>query len=141
MKISQGKSVTMEYELAIEGGEVLESSENKGPLTYVHGTGQMLPGLEKRLEGMGVGDNAEGVIPAAEAYGTEETLPTTLLNRSDFPEGEALEPGREFQARDPGGNPVSFTVVESEGDQVRVRFNHPLAGKDIRFSVKVLQIS
>jgi FKBP-type peptidyl-prolyl cis-trans isomerase 2 len=141
MKVAQGCTVKMEYELAVDGGDVVESSANRGPLEYVQGSGQMLPGLEKRLEGQGVGAELEGVIPAAEAYGTEDMLPTTHLNKADFPEGEDLSVGRTFQAKDPGGNPVSFTVLAEDEQQVQVRFNHPLVGKDIRFRVKILEIT
>ncbi|MFH1131061.1 MAG: FKBP-type peptidyl-prolyl cis-trans isomerase, partial [Pseudomonadota bacterium] len=75
MKIGKGRRVRMDYELRIEGGEVLESSAQKGPLEYVHGTGKMLSGLESRIEGLSAGDEKEGVIPANEAYGAIEDLP------------------------------------------------------------------
>lgn len=141
MKVEQGKKVTIEYELAVDGGDVLESSEGRGPLEYVHGGGAMLKGLEDRMDGMGQGEEKEGVIPAAEAYGTEETLPTTELPRSEFPEDVEVEVGKSFEAKDQAGNPVKFTAIEVDDEQVTVRFEHPLAGKDIRFKVKVLEIA
>ena len=142
MKVERGKKITMEYELGVEGGEVLESSETRGPIEYVHGRGQMLAGLEKRIEGLAKGDEQEGTIPAEEAYGTEETLPTKVLSRDSFPEGE-LEVGKSFQAKDQAGNDVSFKIIEVNDDkgEVTIRFNHPLAGKDISFKVKILEVT
>jgi FKBP-type peptidyl-prolyl cis-trans isomerase 2 len=140
VQIKRGEKVRLEYELKVKGGDVIESSRQSGPIVYEHGAGKMLPGLEKRLEGMAIGDEKRGVIPAAEAFGTEETLPTSDIPRGAFPKGAALEPGRAFEARDPKGQPVSFKVVKADGDKVAVRFLHPLMGKDIEFYVRVLMI-
>jgi len=144
MKIEEGKKVTLEYELCVEDGEVIEvveSSTDTGPLEYLHGGGRMLPGLEKRIEGLTVGDEKEGVIPSGEAYGSENALPVKKIARAEFPKDVAPEPGTEFEAHDAGGNPVTFVVVEATDRDVTIRFSHPLAGKDIRFKVKVLHIA
>ena len=85
MKIGQGCAVEIEYELKVRGGQVIESSSRSGPLRYVQGEGKMLPGLEKRLLGLGPGDEGSGEIPAAEAFGTEETLPVKEMPRASFP--------------------------------------------------------
>jgi len=141
MKVEQGKKVKIEYELGIEGGDTIESSARRGPLEYVHGDGKMLPGLEKRIEGMSVGEERDGVIPPAEAYGTEESLPTLEIPRANFPKSEELEVGQPFEAKDASGNPIRFKVVAVDGDKVTVRLDHPLAGKAIRFRVKVLDVA
>jgi len=141
MKVEKGKKIRMEYELGIDGGETIESSASHGPVEYVHGSGAMLQGLESRIEGLGVGDEKDGIIPAAEAYGTEQSLPTAQLTKREFPSSEQLEVGKLFEARDQGGNPVKFKVEQIEGDAVTVRFQHPLAGKNIRFKVKILEVS
>lgn len=141
LKVERGKKIRMEYELGIVDGATVESSETRGPIEYVHGGGQMLPGLEKQIEGLGVGDHRSGIIPAAEAYGTEESLPTLQVPRTDFPEAEEIEPGKSFEAKDAEGNPIRFKVLEVEEDRITVRLDHPLAGKDIRFRVKILAIS
>jgi|KBSSwiStaDraftv2_1062776.scaffolds.fasta_scaffold23570_2 FKBP-type peptidyl-prolyl cis-trans isomerase 2 len=142
MQIKRGEKVRLEYELKVAGkdGDIIESSRKSGPILYEHGAGKMLAGLEKRLEGMAIGDEMRGVIPAAEAFGTEEMLPTRELPRKEFPAGEKLEVDRVFQARDAQGQPVSFKIVGVGADKVKVRFLHPLAGKDIEFWVKVLMI-
>jgi len=140
MKIAPGKKIEMEYELRIEGGAVIESSTDRGPIQYVHGSGSMLPGLERQLEGLGPGDEKEGVISAEEAYGSEESLPTATISRDSFPTDEDIVVGKSYEANDPEGKPVQFSVVSLEQDKVAIRFSHPLAGKRIRFSVKILQV-
>lgn len=140
MEIKRGEKVRLEYELKTKGGEVIESSKKSGPIVYEHGAGKMLPALEKRLEGMAIGDEKRGEIPAAEAFGTESTQPTSDLPRTSFPKGETLEIGRAFEAKGPQGQPVTFKVVKVTDDKVTVRFLHPLMGKDIEFWVKVLMI-
>src|SRR5215813_12190035 len=111
MLITKGEKVRLEYELKVKGGDVVETSKQSGPILYEHGAGKMLPGLEKRLEGMSIGDEKRGVIPAAEAFGTEGTLPTTEIPRSAFPKGESLQAGRQFEAKGPNGQPVTFQIV------------------------------
>ena len=140
MRIEKGKRVVLEYELRVDGGDGVESSAKTGPIRYVHGDGKMLPGLERQIEGLSAGDDKEGLIMAAEAYGTEDSLPTKTLDRSEFPEGEEIKLGRRFEAKGPDGNPVEFVVIESDDQSVTIRFDHPLAGKDIRYKIKVLQV-
>ncbi len=141
MKISSGKKVKMEYELKLEDGEILESSEERGPIDYVHGSGQMLRGLEDRLEELEPGAEEEGVVPAAEAYGSEENMPTLDIPRAEFPGDADIAEGSDFQAKDPSGSPINFTVMAVDDEKVKVRLNHPLAGKDIHFKVKILDVS
>ena len=85
MKVAKGLDVRLEYELRIRGGEVLETSAHRGPLTYRHGEGKMLAGLESRLDGMSAGEEKAGMIPAREAFGDEESLPIKVMPRSGFP--------------------------------------------------------
>lgn len=141
MKIARGLNVELSYELKIKGGEVIESSDRSGPLRYVHGDGKMLPGLEKRLEGLSPGDESKGVIPASEAFGNEAALPVREMPRSAFPASADLKPGSVFQAKDPtSGAPVQFKVLEVKGQTTRVRLLHPLADRDIEYRVTVLAV-
>ncbi|MCK5795782.1 MAG: FKBP-type peptidyl-prolyl cis-trans isomerase [Deltaproteobacteria bacterium] len=139
MKVEKGKLVKIDYELAVKDGDVIESSEKGGPLEYEHGIGKMLPGLETRIEGLEVDDEKDGFIPAKEAYGLEKDLPTREIPAGEFP-ADDLEKGKAFEAKGADGNPVSFVVVDFDDDKVTVRFTHPLAGKDIRFKVKILSV-
>ena len=141
MKIGPGLAIDIEYELKVKGGDVIESSARSGPLRYVHGDGKMLPGLEKRLAGMTPGDEKTGEIPAAEAFGTEDSLPVTQMPRSAFPSGAKLAVGAVFGAKDPSsGAPVQFKVITVENDRANVRLLHPLVGRDLEFRVKVLSV-
>lgn len=141
MKIVPGRIVELEYELKVKGGEVIESSAKSGPLRYVHGDGKMLPGLEKRLEGLEPGDERQGEVPAREAFGTEDSLPVTEMARSVFPKGAKLEVGEIFEAKDPAsGAPVRFKILSAGGATTKVRLLHPLVGRDIEYRVKVLAV-
>lgn len=140
MKVATGNVVRIEFELKVKGGEVVETSAKAGPLEYVQGEGKVLPGFEKRIEGMMIGEVRRGEIPPAEAFGTEESLPTKQLTRADFPKDAKLEVGMVFEAKGPNNMPVSFKVVKLDGDKVTVRFLHPLAGKTLEYWVKVVMI-
>jgi FKBP-type peptidyl-prolyl cis-trans isomerase SlyD len=142
MKIGPGSRVEIEYELKVKGGDVIESSARTGgPLRYVHGDGKMLPGLEKRLAGLGAGDEQTGEIPAREAFGTEDSLPVKEMPRTAFPKGAKLGAGMVFEAKDPAsGAPVHFKVLAVESDRIKVRLLHPLVGRDLEFRVKVLDV-
>jgi FKBP-type peptidyl-prolyl cis-trans isomerase SlyD len=143
MNVGPGKVIRIDCELVrAEGGEVIESSRKTGPVEYKHGTGQMLAGLEARLEGLGVGDEKSGVIPAAEAFGTEESQPTMTISRAEFPKDAKVEVGAQFEAKGPLNTPVTLKVIsaDDEAKTITARVVHPLAGKDVEFRVKVLSI-
>ncbi len=139
-KIAKGMAVRLHVTLTTPDGAVLESSDKSGPVDYIHGQGAMLVGLEKVLEGLVAGDAREGTIPAKDAFGTEESLPTKAMPRAEFPKDAQLDPGMQFQAKGPHGEPVTFKVVKVNDQEVTVRFLHPLAGKDITFKVKVIGV-
>jgi FKBP-type peptidyl-prolyl cis-trans isomerase 2 len=140
MNVSAGNVVRMDCELRVSGGEVIESSSKTGPVEYRHGSGQMLAALEARLEGMGVGDEKSGVIPAADAFGTEASQPKMTIPRASFPGDAKVETGARFEAKSPQGTPVTLEVLEIEDATITARVVHPLAGKDVEFRVKVLSI-
>ncbi len=140
MQIEKGLIVRVDYELKVKGGDVIESSSKTGPITYTHGAGKMLAALEKRLEGMKVGERKTGEISGDEAFGPEESLPTTVVPRSSFPADEKIEPGRTFAAHAAAGADVELKVQSVEGDQVTVRLIHPLIHKTLEFNVRVAAI-
>jgi FKBP-type peptidyl-prolyl cis-trans isomerase 2 len=132
--------VTLEYDLRIAGGELLESSAQRGPLRFVSGTGQLLPALERRIDKLVLDQEDSGVLAAAEAFGDLTQLPIKTIPRSEFPANEKLEPGRSFEARAATGEPIRFVIVEATKDSVQIRYLHPLHDKDIAYRVKVLSI-
>jgi FKBP-type peptidyl-prolyl cis-trans isomerase 2 len=125
----------------VKDGAVIESSQKTGPLEYRQGTGKMLPGLERRLEGLSAGEQRSGVIAAAEAFGTEDSLPIKEMARREFPSTLTPKVGLVFQAKGPHGEEVSFKVIEATPDKVAVRLLHPLVGRDLEFKVKVLSVT
>ena len=132
--------VTLEYEIRIAGGELLESSAQRGPLRFVSGTGQLLPALEQRIDTLGLDQEASGVLKAGEAFGDLSQLPIKTIPRAEFPASEKLEPGRIFEARGATGEPIRFVIVEASKDAVQVRYLHQLHDKDLAYRVKVLSI-
>jgi FKBP-type peptidyl-prolyl cis-trans isomerase SlyD len=140
MKVAPGCKITIEFELKAKGGEVIETSRKAGPLIYIHGEGKLLPALEKLMDGMEVGDEKKGVIPAKDAFGDETKAPTTTLLRKEFPAGEKLEVGKVFGAKGVNGQPMNFRIVEAAKDKITVRILHPLAEVDIEYWVRILVV-
>jgi len=139
MEIAPNNVVTMHYTLRNPEGEVLDSSDGREPLAYLHGHGNIIPGLEKQLEGKAAGDSLEAHVPSKEAYGEHNPERVVEASRSQFPEDVELKPGMRFQAETQQGPQVAV-VTEIEGDTVKVDTNHPLAGVDLKFSVDVVEV-
>lgn len=130
--------VRLEYEIRVKGGEVLESSEERGPLELVLGRRRLLPALEEIIARLKPGEEVSGELEAARAFGDESVLPTMELPRSELGDEEP-EPGRKYEARSAQtGEPVCFRVISSGGGRVTVRLLHPLADRDLAFRLKLL---
>lgn len=140
MKIEGASVVTIAYELRNAAGEVIESSDRNGPVSFVHGRRAILPGLDDKIEGMCVGQEAHFEFPPEQAFGRPEDGPEKMVPRAEFPPDAKLEPGARFEAGMPGGQRIFLEVLETRDDQVRVRMVHPLAGQTVSMSVKVLNV-
>jgi len=142
MKVEPNVLVTMEYSLETDRGEPIESSEAKGkPLAFVFGGGQMLPGVEKRIEGMQAGDEREFSLPPEEAFGEKDSGPLVELDKTEFPKDAVFKTGETFRANLPGTpTEVVFEIVENRGAAALVRFHHPHEGKGMRCRVKVISV-
>lgn len=136
----QKRIVTLEYELRIAGGELLESSAQRGPLRFISGTGQLLPALEKRIDALKPGQEESGVLKSKDAFGDESQLPVKSIPRAEFPAGAKPERGRIFEARTAAGEPIRFVIIDAGPDAIQVRYLHPLHDKDVAYRVKVLSI-
>ena len=139
MKIERGRVVSMHYTLRDETGATIESSGGVSPLSYLHGYGQLIPGLEKFLDGGEPGLRSSVTVLPADAYGEKDPDAVIRAPRADFPEGLDLAPGVEVQAETPDG-PINFRVVSIEGDEAVLDANHPLAGKPLTFDVEVIEV-
>ncbi|WP_108652268.1 FKBP-type peptidyl-prolyl cis-trans isomerase [Dongshaea marina] len=137
MTISQHKVVTIHYKVVdAHSGDLLESSEGGDPMIYLHGASNIIPGLEKALEGKSVGDELEITIAPEEAYGERQDEHIHQLPIESFEGVESIEPGMAFTAQTPQG-PINLVVQDVTEEMVTVDANHPLAGKSLTFSVKI----
>jgi len=139
MVIEKNKVVSIDYTLKGSDGEVIDSSEGQEALQYLHGSGNIIPGLEKQLEGKKAGDAVKAVIDPKEAYGDRDDELIMQFPKSAFEGTENLEPGMQFEASNEGGMQI-FTIVGIEGETVTVDGNHPLAGETLHFDVKITEV-
>ncbi|MFZ2288105.1 MAG: peptidylprolyl isomerase [Halopseudomonas yangmingensis] len=140
MQISANKAVSIDYTLTNDGGEVIDSSAGGQPLVYLHGAGNIIPGLESALEGKQVGDELKVSIEPEEAYGEFSAELVAVLGRQMFEGVDELEVGMQFHASAPDGGMQIVTITALDGDEVTVDGNHPLAGQRLTFEVKVIDI-
>jgi FKBP-type peptidyl-prolyl cis-trans isomerase SlyD len=131
--------VTLEYTLTIDG-EVVDTSKGAQPIQFIQGQQQIIPGLEKELYGMAVGETKEVVVPPQEGYGDIDPENFAEVPRDQFPPQIPIQPGIQLELTDEQGERVGATIDSIEGDNVRLDFNHPLAGKELHFEVEVVDL-
>ena len=139
LKVQNGQVVSMEYTLKVDG-VVTDSSEGREPLEFVHGAGNIIPGLEREMTGMAVGESKDVMIAAAEGYGERDEEAFMDVPRDQFPAEIPMKVGTELQVQNQAGQPMFARIEQVEDKSVRLNFNHPLAGKDLHFSVKVVDL-
>lgn len=139
MNISNNCVASIHYTLTNNEGKVIDSSEGQEPLAYLHGAGNIIPGLEKALVGKTVGDKLKVSVPAAEAYGLRDDSMVQELPSNMFSGIDKIEVGMEFHAETEQGLQV-VTVTKVEGDTVTIDGNHPLASIDLTFDVEVTEV-
>ena len=141
MQIAENTVVAFHYTLTNEAGQTIDSSrQREEPLNYLHGHGNIIPGLEKALVGKQAGDKLEVTVTPEEGYGERhegliQQVPTSAFEGA----GGELKPGMQFQAQTQGG-PLMVTVTQVEGDTVTVDGNHPLAGQNLNFDVEIAEV-
>ena len=140
MKICDHAAVAMHYTLTNADGEVLDSSEGQDPLTYLHGTGGVIPGLEAALLNKAAGDQFTAVIDPEDAYGAVDPSLVQVVPRSAFAGVESIEAGMRFTASDEQGQQQSVAIAAVNGDEITVDGNHPLAGEILHFEVEVVSV-
>lgn len=140
MQITQNTVASIEYTLKDNEGQVLDTSEGREPLTYLHGSGNLVPGLESALEGNGEGDSVSVTVEPAEGFGDRDENLIQQVPKAAFEGVESIEAGMRFQASDENGQGRIVTVTEVEDEQVTVDANHPLAGVPLNFDVNVVEV-
>jgi len=137
---NEGDTVHIHYTGRLDDGTVFDSSEDRDPLSFTLGEGQVIPGFEEAVEGMEEGDSKTATIPADDAYGERrEDLVLTVL-RDRLPEDLEPEVGQPLQMRSGDGETFQVVITEVDDDSVEVDANHPLAGRDLTFDIELVEI-
>ncbi|PJA32012.1 MAG: peptidylprolyl isomerase [Zetaproteobacteria bacterium CG_4_9_14_3_um_filter_53_7] len=139
MQIANNKVVSFDYTLTSDTGVVIDSSEGGQPLVYLHGAQNIIPGLERALEGKKAGDALQVVVEPEDAYGQYNAALTQVVPSEMFQGVDKLEAGMEFQAETSGGIEV-VRIAKVEGNNVTIDGNHPLAGERLNFDVSVKEV-
>ncbi|HEY3374437.1 MAG TPA: peptidylprolyl isomerase [Candidatus Aquicultor sp.] len=139
MTIKKGSTVTMDYKVYVDGQLVDETPEGES-LTYVQGSGQIIPGLEKALEGLNSGDKKEVIVPPEDAYGEYSEEAVLHVPRTDLPADVEPEVGMQLQATGNNGEMYVGIISDVEPDHIDVNFNHPMAGKALKFEVEIKDV-
>jgi FKBP-type peptidyl-prolyl cis-trans isomerase SlyD len=139
MKAASGMVVTMHYTLTDDSGEVLDSSQGSEPLAYLHGHGNIIPGLEKALEGKEVGHKSKVTVAPADGYGEINAEAIFEAPREHFPADVQLAVGQRVYAEGPNGQ-IALTVTKLTDKGAVLDANHPLAGKTLHFDVELVEV-
>jgi FKBP-type peptidyl-prolyl cis-trans isomerase SlyD len=139
MQIADEMAVLIHYKVANEAGEVLDSSDGDEPLAYIHGQGDIVPGLEQALLGKSAGDHVRVTVEASQGYGERDESKVQVVERDSFEDDADLQPGMRFQAESDDGD-VIVTVTSVDDTQVTIDANHPLAGQRLNFEVEIVSV-
>ena len=131
--------VSMTYQLFVDN-EKIDASDENDPLQFIQGHGQIIPGLERELEGMKIGESKHVLVKAVDGYGEYDPEQIVEMPKSDFPADFVLEPDMEVTFEDEDGSEHTAFVEEVSLETVTFNFNHPLAGDDLEFDVTVTGI-
>ncbi|MCY1076178.1 FKBP-type peptidyl-prolyl cis-trans isomerase [Archangium lansingense] len=140
MKVSKDSVVSLEYRLHLGDGQVVDESEPGKPLAYMHGHGQIVPGLEGQLEGMSAGESKKVVVPPSQGYGEHDPRGLQEVPREMFPPNANLQAGMTISAQTADGDVIPITIRELKGEKVVVDLNHPMAGKTLHFDITVREV-
>lgn len=136
VKIEKGRRVRIRVHLSIVGGDTIE----KCVVEYVHGGGTMLPGLEALMLGKESGTKLDGVLAATDAFGNPALHPVKKMKRTEFPKEAKLTKGERFAAKGVNGQDVVLAIENVGSDEVDVRLVHPLADRDIKYDLEILEV-
>lgn len=140
IRVKEGDTIVIEYTGKLEDGTVFDSTDGKNPLEFTVGEGEVIPGLEKGVIGMSPGESKTIVIPAEEGYGPRLKERVRELDRKRVPENFYPEVGQQLQMYRADGLPVVGTVVAVSETSLTMDYNHPLAGKTLKFEARLLAI-
>ena len=136
--IKKGSTVRIHYTLKVDD-QTIDSSEERGPITFVQGEGQLIPGVEKQMEGLEAGDKREFTVPPEEGYGAPDPEAVHQVPREAFGDADKLSVG-DMVTGEVGGRNFRARVSDVGPEDITLDLNHPLAGKTLQFSIEVLDI-
>ena len=139
--IENGNTVKVHYTGTLETGEVFDSSREREPLAFKMGEGQLIPGFEKAILGLSVGETTTANIPSAEAYGEHNPQMVVKAPKDQLPPEMTPEVGMQLQLNQPDGMPIPCVITEVTETEVTIDANHPLAGKDLTFEIEIIEIA
>lgn len=139
LKVQDGHVVSMEYTLRVDG-EIIDSSEGGDPLQFVAGVRNIIPGLEKEMIGMGVGESKDVMVLPAEGYGEYDDEAFMKVPLDQFPKDFTVEAGTELHVQDSSGQSRYARIKSMDEKSALLDLNHPLAGKELHFNVKVVNL-
>jgi len=137
----KGSRVKVHYEGKLEDGTIFDSSKDRPPLEFEIGGGNVIPGFESGVIGMGIGDKKTVTLKPDDAYGDRRDDLTIEVDKSQFPEHITPSLGQQLQMEQPNGQPVSVTVTNIGDEKVTLDANHPLAGKTLIFDIELVEIA
>ena len=140
MQIANDRAVLIHYKVSNSGGDVVDSSEGEEPLAYIHGQGDIVPGLEQALLGKSAGDRVKITVSPEEGYGEWDEDKVQTVPRAAFEDGGEISPGMRFQAQGEDGEDVIVTVKQVSNDEITIDANHPLAGQTLSFDVEIVSV-
>lgn len=140
-KAKDGDTVKVHYTGTLENGEVFDTSKEREPLEFQLGQGQLIPGFEKAVIGMTEGDSTTVDIPSDEAYG--EVRDDLIINvpKDQLPDDVEPQIGMQLQVNQQNGQPIPVRITEIKDEELVLDANHPLAGKDLKFEIKLLEVA
>ena len=131
--------VAIDYTLTVDG-EMIDSSEGREPLEFLQGVGNIISGLEREMLGMGIDESKDVLVAPSDGYGETDEEAFMEIPSNQFPENIPVEVGTELEAQNEEGEPVYARIEKVENNLALLNFNHPLAGKELHFAVKVVAI-
>ena len=140
LRVATDRVVTIEYSARLTNGDLIDSTERCGPVTYLHGNEQIFPQLEQAVEGLAPGEEKHVALSPRETYGEHRAELVRRMPRAQLPPELVLEIGKRYTVRPPRGEPMIFRLVGVEGDEVLADFNNPAAGQGLDIWAKVVAV-
>ena len=138
--IKNGDTVSVHYTGTLTSGEVFDSSLERKPLKFTLGKGQLIPGFERAIMGLSVGEKVKANIPSKEAYGEHNSEMVLRVPNNQLPSELDAQVGMQLQLNQPDGQVIPVQITQVKVEMVTIDANHPLAGEDLNFDIEIIEI-